>query len=49
MMLDFFFLIPISVGLGLIGLIAFCWCLDSGQYADLDGAAERILFSDDEL
>jgi len=27
-----------------IGLGAFLWSLRSGQYEDLDGAAERILF-----
>lgn len=41
------FLIPIALGLGLIGLFAFMWALNSGQYEDLDGAAERILFDDD--
>jgi cbb3-type cytochrome oxidase maturation protein len=46
-MMDFFYLIPISIGLGFIGLIAFLWSLKSGQYADLDGAAERILFEDE--
>jgi cbb3-type cytochrome oxidase maturation protein len=30
------------------GLAAFLWSLRSGQYEDLDGAAERILFDDDE-
>ena len=42
------YLIPIAVGLGLIGLLAFLWSLRSGQFEDLDGAAERILFDDDE-
>ena len=42
-MTDFFYLIPISLGLGLLGLTAFLWSLKSGQYEDLDGAAERIL------
>lgn len=42
------FLIPIALGLGLIGLIAFLWALKSGQYDDLDGAAHRILFDEDE-
>ena len=42
------FLIPIALGLGLIGLIAFLWALKSGQYDDLDGAAHRILFEEDE-
>ena len=44
--LDFFFLIPISIGLGLVGLIAFCWSLSDGQYTDLEGAAQRIFFDD---
>ena len=42
------FLIPIALALGLIGLIAFMWALRSGQFDDLDGAANRILFDDDE-
>jgi cbb3-type cytochrome oxidase maturation protein len=37
------FLIPIALWLGLLGLIAFIWSLNNGQYDDLDGAAERIL------
>ena len=37
------FLILISLGLGLIGLIAFFWSLNNSQYDDLDGAAHRIL------
>ncbi|MGI9351353.1 MAG: cbb3-type cytochrome oxidase assembly protein CcoS [Rhizobiaceae bacterium] len=37
------FLIPVALGLGLVGLIAFIWSLNNGQYDDLDGAAERIL------
>ncbi|MAN61617.1 cbb3-type cytochrome oxidase assembly protein CcoS [Parvibaculaceae bacterium PLY_AMNH_Bact1] len=41
------FLIPIALGLGLLGLGAFLWSLKSGQYDDMDGAAERILFDDD--
>ena len=44
---DFYFLIPIALGLGAIGLAAFLWSLRNGQYDDLDGAAERILFDDD--
>jgi cbb3-type cytochrome oxidase maturation protein len=46
-MIDYFFLIPIALGLGLAGLATFLWTLKSGQYDDLDGAAERILFEDD--
>lgn len=41
-------LIPISLGLGVLALLAFRWTLDNAQYDDLDGAAERILFEDDE-
>ncbi len=42
------YLIPIALFLGLLGLVAFLWALRSGQFDDLDGAAERILFDDDE-
>lgn len=41
------YLIPVALGLGLLGLAAFLWSLKSGQYDDLDGAAERILLDDD--
>ena len=41
-MIDFFFLIPIAIGLGLVGLASFMWTLKNGQYDDLQGAAERI-------
>lgn len=41
-------LVPIAVLLGLGGLGAFFWALRSGQYDDLDGAGERILYNDDE-
>ena len=41
------YLIPIAVILGLIGLAAFLWALKSGQFDDLDGAAERVLFDED--
>ena len=41
-------LIPIALFLGAAGLAAFLWSLRSGQYEDLDGAAERILFDDEE-
>lgn len=46
-MTDFFYLIPIALVLGAVGLGAFLWSLRSGQYDDLDGAAERILFDED--
>ncbi len=41
-------LIPLALGLGLLGLAAFLWALRSGQFDDMDGAAHRILFDDDE-
>ncbi len=41
-------LIPVALFLGLLGLAAFLWTLRSGQFDDLEGAAERILFDDDE-
>ncbi len=44
----FFYLIPISLLLGLGGLMVFFWSYDDGQYEDLDGAAERILEDDDD-
>jgi len=46
-MTDFFYLIPVALVLGAAGLSAFLWSLRNGQYDDLDGAAERILFDDD--
>jgi cbb3-type cytochrome oxidase maturation protein len=47
-MIDFFFLIPIAIGMGLAGLASFMWTLKSGQYDDLEGAAQRILFESNE-
>ncbi len=41
------YLVPMAVGLGLIGLVAFLWALKSGQYSDVDGAALRVLQDDD--
>jgi len=42
-------LIPVALGLGLLGLLAFVWSLKSKQYEDLDGAAQRILDDDGPL
>jgi cbb3-type cytochrome oxidase maturation protein len=47
MMDEFFYLVPLSLVLGVIGLGLFLWSLRNGQYEDLDGAAERILYEDD--
>lgn len=42
------YLIPVALFLGGVSLIAFLWALKSGQYDDLDGAAERILLDEPE-
>lgn len=41
-------LIPVALGLGLVGLAAFFWAVKSGQFDDPDGAALRILIDEDE-
>ncbi len=41
------FLLGVSLTLGALGLGFFLWSLRSGQYDDLDGAANRILFDED--
>lgn len=41
-------LAPMSVGLGLIALLAFWWTLRSGMYEDPQGDAARILIDDAE-
>ncbi len=47
-MSDFVFLVPLAIGMGLVGLLAFMWTLQNGQYDDLEGAAQRILFESNE-
>jgi cbb3-type cytochrome oxidase maturation protein len=42
------FLIPIALGMGLAGLVAFLWSMREGQYDDMDGAAARILIEDED-
>jgi cbb3-type cytochrome oxidase maturation protein len=42
------YLIPAALFLSGLGLAAFLWALRSGQYEDLEGAASRILFDDDQ-
>jgi cbb3-type cytochrome oxidase maturation protein len=41
------YLVPIALALGLLGLGAFLWALETGQYEDLEGAAWRALMDDD--
>jgi cbb3-type cytochrome oxidase maturation protein len=43
------YLIVASVAIGGVGLLAFLWALKRGQFEDLDGAAERILFDDESV
>ena len=46
-MIDFLYLVPIALMLGIVGLGAFMWSLRTGQYDDLDGASERVLTDED--
>lgn len=41
-------LIPVAVGLGLLGLAGFFWALRNDQFDDPDGAAARILIDDED-
>lgn len=41
------YLVPVALGLGFLGLLAFLWSLKNGQYEDLDGASVRVLSDDD--
>jgi cbb3-type cytochrome oxidase maturation protein len=41
-------LMPIALGLGLTGLAAFFWSARTGQFEDLEGAAQRILIDDED-
>ncbi len=42
------YLLTLSLTIGGAGLFAFLWTLRSGQYEDMEGAANRILFDDAE-
>lgn len=39
-------MVPVALGMGLVGLFAFLWSMKSGQLEDLDGAAERVLLDE---
>ncbi len=41
-------LIPFVLAFGFLAVIVFIWMAKKGQFDDLDGAANRILFDDDE-
>lgn len=40
--------IPLALVMGMFSLGAFFWALRSDQFADLEGAANRILIDEDE-
>ncbi|MCH8489954.1 MAG: cbb3-type cytochrome oxidase assembly protein CcoS [Oceanicaulis sp.] len=46
-MTSLLWLIPSALVLGALGLFAFFWSMRTGQYDDMQGAAERILIDDD--
>lgn len=39
-------LLPGMLLLGIVGVVVFFWAVRSGQYDDMDGAANRILMDD---
>ena len=40
------YLIPVALVVGGVALAGFLWALKSGQFDDMEGAANRILFDD---
>lgn len=42
------YLIPISLSLGIIGLVGFIWALKNKQFEEDEANASRILFDEDE-
>ncbi len=47
-MFSLIILIPITLLLAVIGLVAFLWSVKNKQFDDLEGSAGRILFDDKE-
>ncbi|MBF0177057.1 MAG: cbb3-type cytochrome oxidase assembly protein CcoS [Magnetococcales bacterium] len=43
-----FLLLPLALLLGVVGLAMMIWALRNGQFEDLEGAAQRILYDDDQ-
>jgi cbb3-type cytochrome oxidase maturation protein len=41
-------LVPVALGLGMLGLMSFFWAMRHEQFEDLDGAAQRVLLDEDE-
>lgn len=44
-----FILVPVSLVIVMVSLIAFVWSVNNKQYDDLDKEAERILFDEENL
>lgn len=44
-----YFLIPLSIVVLGVAVSVFWWAVRNGQYDDLEGEAERILFDDPEI
>jgi len=42
-------LLPGMLLLGIVGVAIFFWAVRSGQYDDMDGAANRILMDEDKM
>lgn len=47
-MTSLLFLVPTALLVGGVTLACLLWAMRSGQFDDLDGAASRILFDDDD-
>lgn len=43
-----YLLLPLALFLGLIGLGCMVWAVKNGQFEDMEGPAQRILFDDDQ-
>lgn len=48
-MTSLLFLVPTALLVGGLTLACLLWAMRSGQFDDLDGAANRILFDDDDV
>jgi len=46
-MTSMLYLIPLALGVCIVGLIAFFWTVKNGQYEDPKGDAARILYTED--
>lgn len=48
-MSSLYILIPVSLGMGLIGLCAFFWAMRHNQFDDPEGNAWRVIDPDEQL